>query len=251
MKINGYQIVPGANLRGANLFGANLRGANLGRADLRGAYLRDADLRGAYLGDADLRGANLFGAYLGRANLRGAHLCGADLGRADLCGAYLGDADLGHADLRGANLCGANLGRADLGDADLGDAYLCGAYLGHANLRGAHLGGTCLDPQNEIPPVTDAEIRAAGMHIRGEYVYGWRTARSQHNGRTEYVAGTVHVAPIFSTADTDCHPGIYLAGLSWFRKKYHSAPRVRVRCLRTDLHKVGDKWRARKVEVLK
>jgi len=105
--INGYEIKPFADLRGANLRGANLRGANL-----RGANLRDADLRGADLCDADLRdaylyGANLYGAYLYGANLYGAGLRGADLCDADLRGADLWGASLRGADLRGADLCGA------------------------------------------------------------------------------------------------------------------------------------------------
>ena len=57
-----YNIIPGANLRGANLRGANLGGANLRGADLGYANLGDADLGGADLGDADLGGAYLGGA---------------------------------------------------------------------------------------------------------------------------------------------------------------------------------------------
>ena len=49
--VNGYEIKPDANLRGANLRGANLRGANLRGADLTGADLWDADLWGATLPD--------------------------------------------------------------------------------------------------------------------------------------------------------------------------------------------------------
>jgi hypothetical protein len=74
IKVNGYAIKPGANLRGANLFGANLRGAYLIGADLRGANLIGANLRGAYLIGADLRGADLIGANLREASLRGASL---------------------------------------------------------------------------------------------------------------------------------------------------------------------------------
>jgi len=59
MKINGYEIKPLANLRGADLRGADLRGA-----DLRGANLCGADLYGADLRDADLYGADLYGANL-------------------------------------------------------------------------------------------------------------------------------------------------------------------------------------------
>jgi uncharacterized protein YjbI with pentapeptide repeats len=66
MKINGYEIKPGAIL-----YGANLRGANLCSADLSGADLCSADLSGA-----NLSGANLSGAYLSGTNLRHADLSG-------------------------------------------------------------------------------------------------------------------------------------------------------------------------------
>jgi len=82
-------IMPGANLRVANLSGANLRCANIS-----GAKLSFADLIGADLSDADLSGA-----YLGDANLSGAYLIGANLSGADLIGADLSDADLREADL--------------------------------------------------------------------------------------------------------------------------------------------------------
>ena len=59
MIINGHEIRPHANLRGADLSGANLRGA-----DLSGANLRWASLSGADLSEADLSGANLSGADL-------------------------------------------------------------------------------------------------------------------------------------------------------------------------------------------
>jgi hypothetical protein len=72
VKVNGYEIKPGANLRGANLRDANLSYANLRDANLSYANLRGADLRGASLGDAVLRGANLRYADLRDANLRGA-----------------------------------------------------------------------------------------------------------------------------------------------------------------------------------
>ncbi len=89
MQINGYEIKPSANLRGANLHGS----------DLRGATLCDAKISGA-----TLRGANLYGA-----DLRGADLSAADLSAADLSAANLYGTDLSAADLRGATLCDANL----------------------------------------------------------------------------------------------------------------------------------------------
>jgi len=74
MTVNGYEIVDGADLRGADfreadLVGAHLRGANLYEADLRGADLRGSDLRDADLGETDLRGANLAYALINAADL--------------------------------------------------------------------------------------------------------------------------------------------------------------------------------------
>ena len=50
--INGYDIGPYANLRGADLQWANLRGADLQGANLQGANLQWANLQGADLQDA-------------------------------------------------------------------------------------------------------------------------------------------------------------------------------------------------------
>ncbi len=74
MTVNGYEIEPGADLRGADLRDAVLRGANLQGAKLRDADLQCADLRGADLSEANLWGANLRGADLQGANLGGACL---------------------------------------------------------------------------------------------------------------------------------------------------------------------------------
>ena len=79
--VNGYEIKPDANLRGAYL-----RGADLGFAYLMYANLVDANLRGA-----DLRVANLVDANLRFANLRDANLRGADLRGADLRDAQVSD----------------------------------------------------------------------------------------------------------------------------------------------------------------
>ena len=62
MNINGYEIKPFADLRGASLRGADLRNANLEDANLVGANLTGADLTGANLRYSDLQGAKLEGA---------------------------------------------------------------------------------------------------------------------------------------------------------------------------------------------
>lgn len=94
MKINGYEIKPGAHLRGVDLRCANLEGVDLSGAKLQGAILRSASLKGANLKNADLRGADL-----GCANLQDADLTGADLR----------NADFRFAILFGTNLEGATL----------------------------------------------------------------------------------------------------------------------------------------------
>jgi len=72
--VNFYNIRPGANLRGENLYEADLTNANLTGAHLRRANLTGANLSGANLRRANLTGANLTGANLTRANLTGAIL---------------------------------------------------------------------------------------------------------------------------------------------------------------------------------
>ena len=49
MKVNGYDIKPDANLKGANLEGANLKGADLRYANLRYANLEGAKVTGTIL----------------------------------------------------------------------------------------------------------------------------------------------------------------------------------------------------------
>jgi uncharacterized protein YjbI with pentapeptide repeats len=122
-------LLPGVDLRKADLRGAHLEGV-----DFRGAHLEWADFRDAYINQADLRGAHLEGAIL-----YGAHLEGADLRDARLAQTNLGRAHLKQADLRYAYMEGANLYRADLQQAYLVEAHLERAYLGFTHLEGAKL----------------------------------------------------------------------------------------------------------------
>jgi uncharacterized protein YjbI with pentapeptide repeats len=79
MLINGYEIKPGADLRGVNLSGADLSGANLSNANLQGANLGGTNLTGTRL-----KGANLFNAFMHGANLWGANLIGANVNRTNV-----------------------------------------------------------------------------------------------------------------------------------------------------------------------
>lgn len=126
MLVNGYEVGPWEDLRGADLHGADLTWANLEGADLDSVNLQEADLRGvdltlANLRDVNLQEADLRDADLSWTNLRGANLEGADLRGVNLTGASLRGANLQGTDLRGANLRGANLRGVNLTDALLPD----------------------------------------------------------------------------------------------------------------------------------
>ena len=137
--------------------------------------------------------------------------------------------------------------RANLTDANLSRANLSRAYLSRADLSDADLSGTCIDPSAPIPLISDVTLADAGLRIDGDTVHGFRTTTSQRNGNTVYAPGTHHVAPVFSVADTPCHPGIYLAGSAWLAEYYSNVPTVPCHCLRSELHHAGDKFRAKQL----
>ena len=177
-------------------------------------------------GERDFRGADLFGA-----NLFGANLRGADLRGANLVGAYLCDADL-----RGANLRGANLRRA----------YLRRAYLRDADLRDADLRDTCLDPL--APPNGNCD---AFTDLEPGWKVGYRTKNSPYMDGPQYIVGELREAPVFSTAPTDCHPGIFVcptidAVHQWLHsQKFMACPVVSVIFRPWECHRAGDKYRVR------
>jgi len=193
----------------------------------------------------ELRGANLTGADLAYANLRHANLYGANLAGANLRRADLPDANLRHAILYGANLAGANLTSADL----------TGAHLTGADLHGAHLANTVLDPAR-APSGAGPEFEDDDEpgHVRC-----WRTDRSLCVGDTRYTPGETYTADVFSTCpDTSCHPGIYIwptqkQAYAWLRDydyDMYAAGIVRCRARREDIHRGGDKWRAKQIQVV-
>ena len=132
MRVNGYTIKPGANLKGANLEGANLRHANLSERiqvfRRLPVFFRRFPGRRHYFGEAwySIPGNALWRWWLkNRPRIRDTNLSDADLTRADLF-----EANLSAANLTGANLSHANLRRADLKYADL-----TGTNLGSVTAR--------------------------------------------------------------------------------------------------------------------
>jgi hypothetical protein len=224
-----------------------LVGANLFSADLAGANLKGANLEGANLESANLSGANLEGANL---HLMQTNLVGATLVKANLVGAWLAEANLEGANLEGATLYEASLREANLTNANLKGVKLNKTELANANLTGANLEHTVLDPKC-TGCSSERQLIEAGLEVKGEYVYGWRTQYSEHVGNTFYAPGSVYVAPVFSIcALTSCHPGIYFASDEYLDDHNYSANRVYCRSLVKDCLLVGGKVRTRRLEIL-
>ena len=194
--------------------------------------------------EADLRNANLQNANFRNANLQNADLQNANLQNADLWGANLRNADLQNANFRNADLWGANLRNADLQNANLQNANLWGANLRNADLWGANLEKTCLDPNN-IPNADVSDFK----EVDDAYVFGYRLRTSPIAGKF-LVNDRIYGCEVFSTADTECHPGWYLwpsyqAAFDWNRDEI-----IKVKARIIDIHKAGNKWRARTIHVL-
>jgi len=152
----------------------------------------------------------------------------------------LSGANLCRANLSGANLSGANLYGANLYGANLHWANLHWANLYGANLSGANLGETCLDPMR--PPNGDVE----GFELidDGEWAVGYRTGSSPHLGGPGYQIGESYVAPVFSTSDTECHPGLFVCPSVEAAQKWGSDI-IKVIFRPWDCHKAGEKHRVR------
>jgi hypothetical protein len=144
----------------------------------------------------------------------------ATAANANLSGAYLSRADLSGADLSGANLSGANLSRADLSGADLSGAI--GADLAFAKTRilpdGALIGWKkCLEGVivKLAIPAEAKRSHAWGRKCRAEFadvleVIGAAKGISQHDGKTEYVAGKRVVPNSFDENwQEECSTGVH------------------------------------------
>lgn len=173
------------------------------------------------------------------ANLTRADLTCADLTCANLTCANLSKASLIDADLRCANLRGANLTCANLHGA-----ILTGAILTDAILTGADLTGTCLDPNAELSGASDKWLKAT-TRSGVVWVCGYRTLRSTHVGNQVYTPG-YYEAPVFSTAPTECHPGLYLfRTIKRARDWANGEPVIEVITLASEIHEAGGKSRCK------
>ena len=176
------------------------------------------------------------------ANLRNANLCNADLRGANVCGADLSSANLYQANLYNADLCGANLWGANLWGANLRNANLRSTTLYDTNLHRCNLVDTCLSPSNELNVPQDC------FQIVDGYAIGYRTREAGHIDA--YLDGRIYSADIFSTCETECHPGLYLWPTIKAAQSWSSNELICVRTRLTDIHQAGCKYRCRWFEVM-
>ena len=135
------------------------------------------------------------------------------------------------ADLSGANLSGANLSNAD---------------LRNANLRNADLSGTCLDP---AASVTQPDDLAEWERLADDRVIGYRSRGQPMMGGPKYQDGQEYVAPWFSVAETECHPGLYVC-CSPDDVDDVDGVVIRVAFAVSDIHAAGRKCRVRRFTVI-
>jgi len=198
------------------------------------------DFRNVNLAEIDLSGANLIGANLSNANLSNANLSNANLSKVNLSCVKLIKSNLSGADLTCARLTEANLSGANLSGAGL-----IGTYLFNTNFSEANLSKTVLDPMN----TSNSDISKFELIDSGQWVVGYRSKRPiRTNPDFCYSVGDRITAPIFSTAETECHPGLYVeptVDRAWF----HSNEVVKVIFRPWDLHKAGGRYRVRELIV--
>jgi uncharacterized protein YjbI with pentapeptide repeats len=179
----------------------------------------------------------------GRRNFRDADLRDADLSDADLRCADLSDADLSYANLKNADLSYADLRGADLKNAHLSDADLRRVDLRNANLRGADLSGTCLDLNSEYNSDLEGFER-----LDDQWIIGYRTKNSPHYPGPNYNVGDLRSVDLFSTSDTECHPGLYVCPTIDQAKRWGKQI-VKVIFQPHHLHRAGRKWRVKELIV--
>jgi hypothetical protein len=156
--------------------------------------------------------------------------------------------DLSYADLTGANLSSADLTYADLSYAHLSHADLTNTNLKYTVLTDAKLLSTCLDPDSPMPPfVSDLFTPDADG-----YFLAYRTKHSPYIKFNIYTAGLTYTAPYFSTsAETECHPGLYFSTRKFVEEEYPDAEMIEIRVHVSDALRAKGKYRCRKFEVVR
>ena len=177
--------------------------------------------------------ANLF-----RANLCEANLVWANLSEAKLCWANLSSANLSEANLSRANLSSANLSEANLCRANLFGANLSGANLFGANFSRTNLSKTVLDPMNKPNRIGVDEF----LEVDDEWILGYRTRKTSGAGLI-LQDDRIYAAEVFSTCETECHPGWYIWPSLEASKSFSFAENefIKIKARKIDIHKAGSK----------
>jgi len=235
-------VKTGANLVGINLCGVNLSGINLTKVDLHKVNLSWANLTEANFSYAKLENANLFYATLTRAKLRGTRLSGSNLANADLSYVDFTQADLRETIFSYANLANTNFSRANLARAALDETTLFMTNLAEANLD-----ETVLDPKRN--PNGNCENFKA---LDKDWVLGYRTRQTSAAGEI-LIDDRIYGAEIFSTCETECHPGWYLWPTLEAAIKFSGGEKefIEVKARKIDIHRAGTKWRSRAIWVIR
>jgi hypothetical protein len=114
-----------------------------------------------------------------------------------------------------------------------------GAHLRGADLSGAEISGTCLDP-TEAP---NGNCDGFSIIDGGQWAIGYRTKNSPHmTNQSPYDVGQLREAPIFSTDDTECHPGLFVCPTIGEAKRWGDTI-VRVIFRPWECHRAGNKHR--------
>ena len=88
------------------------------------------------------------------------------------------------------------------------------------------------------------------MDSDDEHFFAYRTERSMHIDERLYKVGVEYAAPVFSVADTSCHPGLYFATLEYIKETYAYINVVKVRIALKDAFRAGYKYRCRRFTVI-
>lgn len=82
-----------------------------------------------------------------------------------------------------------------------------------------------------------------GFEIEDNFVIGYRTRKTSYIDK--YRTNRYYSADIFSTDDTECHPGLYIWPTIKRAKDWDDSELIKIKTKKSEVHKAGNKWRCR------
>jgi len=182
-----------------------------------------------------------------KTDLVGSNFHGVDLSDTNLSGADFFESNFSWANLENANLSYVNFMNTNLFHTKLTRANLFGTNLSGANLAGANLDETVLDPKRN--PNGDCKGFKA---LDKEWVIGYRTRQTSAAGGI-LVDDRIYGVEVFSTCETECHPGWYLWPTLEEAVKFSGKGKefIEIKARKIDIHKTATKWRSRAIWIIK